>query len=65
MTEMSNMFELMSVGSNCPEFSPTEGGLVSSVGSSMSKSCAKCKHFKNYKCDIDVYDKVVAGLDQA
>lgn len=63
MNTISNMFELMSVGSNCPGFTTTESGLVSSVGTNMSKSCTKCQHFKDNKCDIDLYDKVVAGLD--
>ncbi|MFD3155301.1 hypothetical protein ACFIJ5_00070 [Haloimpatiens sp. FM7330] len=61
---MSNQYELMNVAQNCSSFEPTEQGLVSSIGSNKSVSCKKCSHFKNYKCELNLYDNIAASLDQ-
>jgi hypothetical protein len=59
---MPSTEQLMAVAFNCSDYSP----VISSVTSSMNSdiSCATCANYKNNKCVIDVFDKVLSGLDQ-
>lgn len=56
--------DMMHVANSCQGYDATSSGFVSSMGTNVSKSCGNCKHLKNNKCDINLYDKVLAGLDQ-
>lgn len=61
---MANIEQMMSVGNSCYGYTPVGGGFSNSIGSNNSKSCSNCKHFKNDKCDVDLFDPVLTSLDQ-
>ncbi len=54
----------MHIGNNCNGYDPVGTEFQSSIGTPFSKSCDNCHHFKDGMCEIDLYDKVLAGLDQ-
>lgn len=54
----------MSVAENCSGYQPikAEGAFVSEYVS--TTSCNNCQNFKNSKCQVNMYDKVLASLDE-
>ncbi|MCY6355993.1 hypothetical protein [Clostridium sp. ZS2-4] len=54
----------MTVAENCSGYQPikSEGEFVSGYVS--TTSCNNCENFKNSKCQISMYDKVLASLDE-
>ena len=61
---MPNIEQRMHIGNSCNGYDPVGSGFQSSIGTPFSKSCDNCEHLKNGKCEVDLYDKVLAGLDQ-
>ena len=59
---MSSAEQLMAVAFNCSDYSPVISTATSSMNSDIS--CVTCANWKNNKCAIDVFDKVLTGLDQ-
>ncbi len=61
---MGNMQEVMAVGENCPDFTRENSFEESSLKG--AKSCELCFHWDHNRsrCRIDMYDKVLTGLDQ-
>jgi hypothetical protein len=61
---VANRQEFMAVGENCPDFDQESNFVESSLQG--AKSCEICSHWdhSSNKCKIDMYDKVVEGLDQ-
>jgi hypothetical protein len=56
--------DMMHVANSCSGYESVRSGFESNIGTQVSKSCGNCKHFKNNKCEVNLYDKVLAGLDQ-
>lgn len=54
----------MSIAENCSGYQPikAEGAFVSGYVS--TTSCNNCQNFKNSKCQVNMYDKVLASLDE-
>lgn len=61
---MPNIEQMTHVANSCNGYNSVGTGFQSSIGTAYSKSCDNCKHFKNNKCEVNLYDKVLAGLDQ-
>jgi hypothetical protein len=61
---MPNLEQMTHIANSCIGYDPVGTGFQSSIGTEFSKSCGNCKHLKNDKCEINLYDKVLAGLDQ-
>ena len=61
---MPNIQEMSHVANSCNGYDSVGTEFQSSIGTQYSKSCDNCKHLKNDKCEINLYDKVLAGLDQ-
>ncbi|MFT5876041.1 MAG: hypothetical protein ACI8WT_005044 [Clostridium sp.] len=55
---------MMHIANSCNGYNSVETEFQSSIGTAFSKSCDNCKHLNNDKCDINLYDKVLTGLDQ-
>ncbi|MCJ7688721.1 MAG: hypothetical protein MUO60_05300 [Clostridiaceae bacterium] len=56
--------QMMHVANSCNGYNPVRSGLQSSIGTAFSKSCGNCEHLKNDKCEVNLYDRVLASLDQ-
>jgi len=65
MANSASLQDRMHVANSCSGYEPISSGFVSSIGSSYSKSCDNCKHFKDQKCESNLYDAVLASLDQS
>lgn len=54
----------MTVAENCQGYQPikSEGAFVSGYVS--TTSCNNCQNFKDNKCQVNLYDKVLASLDE-
>lgn len=52
------------VAKNCTGYTPLSDNIsfTSSCGSSIS--CNTCAHLKDNTCEVGLYDKVLAGLDE-
>jgi len=61
---MANIQQMTHVANSCNGYDSVGAGFQSSIGTAFSKSCGNCHHLKNDKCELDLYDKVLAGLDQ-
>ncbi len=61
---MPNIEQMMHVANSCNGYDSVGTGFQSSIGTPFSKSCGNCHHLKNDKCEVNLYDKVLAGLDQ-
>ena len=61
---MPNIQQMTHVANSCKGYEPIGTGFQSSIGNTYSKSCDNCQHLKNDKCEVNLYDKVLAGLDQ-
>lgn len=61
---MGSRQEFMAVGENCPDFTKEDSFVASSLEG--AKSCELCFHwdYNRQRCRIDMYDKVLEGLDQ-
>lgn len=59
---MINKEQLMAVAANCSNYSPKskEASYINFGGA----TCELCSHWDGERCMINVYDKVLAGLDQ-
>lgn len=53
----------MTVAMNCPGYEALSSG--SMVSGSCEVSCDSCKNFKNNKCVVNLYDKVLAHVDDS
>lgn len=60
----ASLQDKMHVANSCTGYEPISSGLVSSIGNKDSKSCANCRHFNAERCEVNLYDKVLASLDQ-
>lgn len=56
---------LMAVGENCLGYNAMYEYFQSSIGAPSAKSCVSCSHFKNGKCDANLFDKVATELEQS
>ncbi|MBW9150527.1 hypothetical protein K2F40_16450 [Clostridium sp. CM028] len=61
---MPNIEQMTHVANSCKGYDSVGTGFQSSIGTLFSKSCNNCHHLKNNKCEVNLYDKVLAGLDQ-
>lgn len=61
---MPNLEQMAHVANSCNGYDSEGSGFQSSIGTAFSKSCDNCKHLKNDKCEVNLYDSVLAGLDQ-
>ena len=61
---MPNIEQMTHVANSCNGYDPEGNEFQSSMGTAFSKSCGNCKHLKNDKCEVNLYDSVLAGLDQ-
>lgn len=54
----------ITVAENCQGYQPikSEGAFVSGYVS--TTTCNNCQNFKNSKCQVNLYDKVLASLDE-
>ncbi|TDT60954.1 hypothetical protein [Fonticella tunisiensis] len=55
--------QLKLVGTSCHDYDPRES-LTSGAMVNLGRSCETCNHWTGARCDIDVFDKVLMGLDQ-
>lgn len=55
--------QLKLVGQSCSEYH--HDSLYMGTFSSMPVSCETCTHWTGKRCDIDVFDNVLTGLDQS
>lgn len=55
--------ETMSIGQNCPGYEPLVSGAMES--SQCIVSCNSCRNFKDHRCVVDLYDKVLARIDDS
>lgn len=55
--------ETMTIGQNCPGYEPLVSGTLES--SSCIVSCNSCRNFKDHRCVVDLYDKVLARIDDS
>ncbi|MFD3155731.1 hypothetical protein ACFIJ5_02540 [Haloimpatiens sp. FM7330] len=60
---MGNIYQLMTVASNCSSFTSNESDFMPSIGSCMSKNCSKCTHCKNNTCELNLYDEMLSSID--
>jgi hypothetical protein len=62
---MANMDQIIAVGSNCSAFDYDNNSQLTSSLEDGRRSCEQCRHWtETGKCNIDVFDKVLTGLDQ-
>ena len=61
---MPNIEQMMHIANSCNGYNPVGCEFQSSIGTEFGKSCENCEHLKDNICEIDLYDKVLAGLDQ-
>lgn len=61
---MANMEQLMHVGQSCPGYEALGSGFENSIGLENSKSCTNCHNYQGGKCVVNLFDKVLCGLDQ-
>ena len=61
---MPNTEQMDHVANSCDGYDSVGTGFQSSIGTQFSKSCENCHHLKNGKCEVNLFDKVLAGLDQ-
>ncbi|MBU3146822.1 hypothetical protein [Clostridium sp. CF012] len=61
---MPNIEQMSHVANSCDGYDSVGTEFQSSIGTPFSKSCNNCHHLKNDKCEVNLYDKVLAGLDQ-
>ncbi|MCY6372784.1 hypothetical protein [Clostridium ganghwense] len=61
---MATNQQTMSVAKNCPGYKAInqQHSLNSSCASAVS--CNTCQNFQNSACQIEMFDKVLAGLDE-
>lgn len=64
MGKSASREELSTVGRNCYGYETEQQGFLSKSGDAVAKSCTNCKHLVNQKCDINLYDSVIANLDE-
>lgn len=64
MVTQGKLEDMMHVANSCSGYDSAGSEFQSNIGTPSSKSCSNCKHFKNNKCEVNLYDKVLAGLDQ-
>lgn len=62
MISSASKDQLKLVGMTCDDY--RFDSLIMSTESNMPVSCESCSHWTGSKCDIDVFDKVLTGLDQ-
>lgn len=60
---MANLNELMDVARHCPGYSPQQDSFIDAYKNN-DISCETCKHFQEHQCELNLYDKIAAGLDQ-
>lgn len=53
----------MTIGQNCPGYEPLVSGTMES--SQCVISCNSCRNFKDHRCVVDLYDKVLARIDDS
>ncbi|MCI1945911.1 hypothetical protein [Clostridium luticellarii] len=63
---MASNEEMKHVGSSCPGYEPDDFGFksYSSDAEPDYRSCTNCRNLKDGKCVKNLYDQVLAGLDQ-
>lgn len=54
----------MTVAENCQGYQPIKGEGAFVSGYVSTTSCNNCQNFKNSKCQVNLYDKVLASLDE-
>jgi len=61
---MPNIEQMSHVANSCNGYQSVGTGFQSSIGTKFSKSCENCQHLKNEKCEANLFDSVLAALDQ-
>jgi hypothetical protein len=61
---MARNDQMEHIANSCHGYNPVSSGFQSNIGTARSKSCQNCEHFKNEKCEVNLYDKVLSSLDQ-
>ncbi len=61
---MPNIEQMSHVANSCNGYQSVGTGFQSSIGTKFSISCENCQHLKNEKCEVNLFDSVLAGLDQ-
>lgn len=59
----ASMDQMKLVGMSCSEYDMREE-MTSSTLVDVGRSCKTCEHWSGKGCDIEVFDKVLTGLDQ-
>ena len=59
-TNMISKEQLMIVAANCPAYDEIHSGFSSTIGSTYGASCENCHHWKDDRCEIDIFDDVLS-----
>lgn len=64
---IGSLQDMMQVATNCNGYQAngTAAAFTNCVGDSTCKSCTNCKNLKNNKCEANLYDSTLAGIDQS
>ena len=57
--------DMVQVANNCSAYDSVQSGAMQSSTGAQGKTCKNCKHLKVGKCELDLYDKNLASLDQS
>lgn len=63
---IGNLQDMMQVATNCSGYQSNgpSSSFTNCVGDANCKSCTNCKNLKSNKCDANLYDSTLAGLDR-
>lgn len=62
---MVSKMQLRTIGEMCPGYVLASTSWTLSMAEQKElESCETCIHWENNKCNINLFDKVLAGLDQ-
>lgn len=61
---MANVEQLNYVGRSCPGYEKVNGSFQSMTSSGDERSCLNCENYKNNKCVINLFDRVLTSVDQ-
>ncbi|MCY6485920.1 hypothetical protein OW763_16550 [Clostridium aestuarii] len=61
---MANFQQLVNVAKNCPGYTPRQNQFTSMTSGSECDSCDNCKNYVSNECQANLFDSVLAGLDE-
>lgn len=62
--KMQNSEKMLMAATNCSEYDPIVVGLSASIGDLYGVSCENCHHWRNARCDIDLYDEILNNVEE-